>query len=410
MALGALARNSAIGLKIVPCGMNYFNAHRFRSRAVLEFGMPLSIPGELVEQYRRGEREAAVHAVLEMVSRALRAVTVRTADYETLVVVQACRRLYRGGRQGLQQAVELNRRFIEGYSQWRTDRRVERLRQAVLAYERELELLGLRDHEVDSARYSGARVLREVVYRSTKFVVLGVLALPGVVLFSPVFAATKIISQRKARGGCVGQEGADGAEALGGSTVKIEGRDVLATWKLLVALALVPALLVVYSGVVACVGVYYGVRCGLGRVGWTYTSREQRGGEGLTDRSLRPLVLSLASADTMERLRRTREELAVELTEVVNALGPGLFADLEPERVCTMPEYMVQEGGAGAGRVDSLCEETEREGATGESFEEVSRRVRRAMRQRMRRRTRGCPGTGGESAYGSVSGSEGEAE
>jgi 1-acyl-sn-glycerol-3-phosphate acyltransferase len=60
MALGTLAENPDCGLKIVPCGMNYFHAHKFRSRAVIEFGTPIDIPPELVEQFkhisRNGER------------------------------------------------------------------------------------------------------------------------------------------------------------------------------------------------------------------------------------------------------------------------------------------------------------------------------------------------------------------
>jgi glycerol-3-phosphate O-acyltransferase/dihydroxyacetone phosphate acyltransferase len=37
------------------------------------------------------------------------------------------------------------------------------------------------------------------------------------------------------------------AEALAASTVKIQGRDVLATWKVLVSLAVVPLLYVIYT-------------------------------------------------------------------------------------------------------------------------------------------------------------------
>ena len=49
MALGAMDKNPGCNIKIVPCGMNYFNAHKFRSRAVVEFGDPIEIPKELVK-------------------------------------------------------------------------------------------------------------------------------------------------------------------------------------------------------------------------------------------------------------------------------------------------------------------------------------------------------------------------
>jgi glycerol-3-phosphate O-acyltransferase / dihydroxyacetone phosphate acyltransferase len=86
MALGALAASPDSGLKIVPCGMNYFHAHKFRSRAVVEFGSPVEIPTELVELFKKGERREAVAQLLEMVYQALVAVTVTSPDYDTLMV------------------------------------------------------------------------------------------------------------------------------------------------------------------------------------------------------------------------------------------------------------------------------------------------------------------------------------
>ena len=86
MALGSLAANPDSGLKIVPCGMNYFHAHKFRSRAVIEFGPPLEVPRELVDMYRKGERREATRQLLELVYNSLVAVTVTSPDYDTLMV------------------------------------------------------------------------------------------------------------------------------------------------------------------------------------------------------------------------------------------------------------------------------------------------------------------------------------
>jgi len=86
MALGSLAANPDSGLKIIPCGMNYFHAHKFRSRAVVEFGTPVEVPKELVELYKSGERREATGQLLETVYQALVAVTVTSPDYDTLMV------------------------------------------------------------------------------------------------------------------------------------------------------------------------------------------------------------------------------------------------------------------------------------------------------------------------------------
>ena len=66
--------------------MNYFHAHKFRSRAVIEFGTPIDIPSELVEQFKQGERRESVGALLEIIYGSLVSVTVTSPDYETLMV------------------------------------------------------------------------------------------------------------------------------------------------------------------------------------------------------------------------------------------------------------------------------------------------------------------------------------
>lgn len=48
------------------------------------------------------------------------------------------------------QVVELNRRFLEGYTHFKDEPRVQKLRSDVLKYNRLLRDLGLRDHQVRS--------------------------------------------------------------------------------------------------------------------------------------------------------------------------------------------------------------------------------------------------------------------
>lgn len=166
--------------------------------------------------------------------------------------------------------------------------------------------------------------------------------LPGLLLFAPVFVATKVISAKKSK------------EALAASTVKLQGRDVMATWKLLVALAFAPALYAFYTTVFTY---------------WTYRNRIQgyvpdwvplwlvvligvilfpsitfaalRIGEVGMDilKSLRPLVLSLnpTSANTLVRLRQRREQLSKQVTDVINTLGPELFPDFDAARIVADP-------------------------------------------------------------------------
>lgn len=88
MALGAAAANPSLDIKIVPVGMNYFHPDKFRSRAVVSFGHPISIDKRDIEDYKLGgeAKREAVTRLLDLSDEAFKAVTVNTPDYDTLMV------------------------------------------------------------------------------------------------------------------------------------------------------------------------------------------------------------------------------------------------------------------------------------------------------------------------------------
>lgn len=79
-----------------------------------------------------------------------------------------------------------------------------------------------------------------------------ILALPGTILNGPVFILASIISRKKAKGTPSVSTYIliffkSLLEALAASVVKIAGRDVLATWKILIALGITPVLYTLYA-------------------------------------------------------------------------------------------------------------------------------------------------------------------
>jgi len=89
MALGTVASKPDCNLKIIPVGMNYFHAHKFRSRAVIEFGTAIDVPAELAKKFEGPGRRDAIGEMLETVRQGLISVTVTTPDYDTLMVCPA---------------------------------------------------------------------------------------------------------------------------------------------------------------------------------------------------------------------------------------------------------------------------------------------------------------------------------
>ena len=343
MALGTLAEDPDCGLQIVPVGMNYFHAHKFRSRAVVEFGAPFKIPNDLVEKYKNNQRRDAIAQTLDMVHQALSAVTVSAPDYDTLMCIQAARRLYNTGRKlPLPMVVELNRKLAIGFSKYKDDPRIVDLMDNLRDYNKQLHYLNIKDHQLAYATLTLPKVIFLLLYRISKLLVLSIGVIPGLVLFAPVFVATKYISHQKAK------------EALAGSSVKIQGRDVMATWKLLVAMAFAPALYNLYS-ISLAVKVYQDNLWGyLHRsipfwlvyiIAWiifpAITFAAFRIGEVGMDilKSLRPLILCISptSSYSVQRLRERRTELSKQVVKVINDLGPDMYDDFEKTRLVSDP-------------------------------------------------------------------------
>ncbi|KAK9493381.1 hypothetical protein V1508DRAFT_415975 [Lipomyces doorenjongii] len=337
MALGALELNPECDIKIVPCGMNYFHPHKFRSRAVIEFGPPLNVPKELVKTYSEGNKRDSIHQLLEMIHSALLAVTVTSPDYDTLMVIQAARRLYKPAHKKipLSLVIEMNRRLVIGYTHYKDDPRIIHLRDAVANYNKQLRHLGILDHQVEYATLPIPEIGGKLVYRSLKLFILAFGALPGAILFAPVFIATKMISKKKA------------AEALKASTVKIAARDVVATWKILVALGLAPTLYWFYALLATWATWKYDLVPEVRPV-WLVTLAAMiifpaityaalRIGEIGMDifKSLKPLVTCLNpnNLNTIAKLRITREELSKEVTDMINSLGPDVFPEFDSHRL-----------------------------------------------------------------------------
>lgn len=357
MALGAVSRDPSCRLSIIPCGMNYFHAHKFRSRAVIEFGRPIHVHPDQVEAYKAGGnfRRNAVGSLLETIYNGLAAVTQISPDRETLMLVQATRKLYNpiSKRLRLPLVIEFNRLLLKGYTEHKDDPRVVQLRKVVMEYNQRLEALGIKDHQVEWGDTDEKPIwltLLILFYRLSKLLVSSIATLPGTLLFWPVFVITKTISEKKRQ------------RALAASTVKLQGHDVVGTWKMLVALGLVPALYAYYTAL-GTAWLYYNRQHGyytafvptwalartyipdsislgifaLSLLGLmltlTYTSL--RFGEISMDiiKSLPPLLIALRpwSSPKLAQLQEHREALAIQVTETIDSLGIGLVPETDDD-------------------------------------------------------------------------------
>ncbi|KAH6633333.1 CTR1 suppressor protein [Boeremia exigua] len=374
MALGTVASKPDCNLKIIPVGMNYFHAHKFRSRAVIEFGTPINIPPELAQKFEGPGRREAIGDMLESVRQGLISVTVTTPDYETLQVIQAVRRLYnsKGTKLPLPRIVELNRRLVKGYERFKDDPRIVKLRTEVISYNAKLRAVGFRDHQVQYATMHPLKAFILFWYRLSKLLILTAFVLPGTMLFGLVFVATKMISIKKAK------------EALAASNVKVQARDVMATWKLLVAMAVAPACYLWYISLGLlwyrynnCNGY---VPAGIQKryliviqaiIYPTVTYAALRFGEVAMDilKSLVPLwkMMNPFSSEELVKIKQRRENLAERVNELINELGPEMFDDFYSKRILHDP--FIEQGEPGTPPQKSRAEAEEEGPASIETYD-----------------------------------------
>ncbi|KAI6143231.1 hypothetical protein BKA82DRAFT_4184090 [Pisolithus tinctorius] len=333
MALGAMANDPSMKVKIVPVGLYYFHAHRFRSRAVVEFGSAL----DMFKQGGSSKREA-VSKLLDLTYDGLKTVTVRAPDYDTLMLIQAARRLYKtpGQHFTLGQVVELNRRFLEGYTHFKDEPRIQNLKADVLKYNRLLRDLGLRDHparlrttgKVPQAKKATWKTLSLLLYRLGILMVWAVLGTArNDIEWSYVIADLAI------------------SEALAASVVKIAGRDVLATWKVLICLGAAPLLYTLYAVLAIAIAVKIqaplSVRlCAPLLVTFALPVMNYAAlkfGEAGMDvfKSLRPLILALGPGHQrdLDKVKEMRMRLSNEVADVINEFGPKLYDDFDKFRI-----------------------------------------------------------------------------
>jgi glycerol-3-phosphate O-acyltransferase/dihydroxyacetone phosphate acyltransferase len=161
-------------------------------------------------------------------------------------------------------------------------------------------------------------------------------------LFSLVFIATKVMSIRKAK------------EALAASNVKVQARDVMATWKLLVAMVAAP---VAYTWYII-IGLYWyrynncngylpaGIQKRYLVIAQlifyvTVTYGALRFGEVAMDilKSLGPLwkAMNPFSNSELAKLQNRREHLAERVNAMINELGPDMYEDFYSKRIIQDP-------------------------------------------------------------------------
>ncbi len=184
IALDAASKHPEVSVKVVACGLTYMRRKNFRSRVLVQFGEPIVMDADWIERWNADNHEAG-GALTDEIGRGIRALTINTSDWETLRVLDGCRRLYQPVHIGLAERVELSRRFCEVYETIRDQPEAVALRERMEGYLLRLDAHGLTDRDLVRGLARRALLLRSFDNIARLFVWLP-LAVPGAPLHLPL--------------------------------------------------------------------------------------------------------------------------------------------------------------------------------------------------------------------------------
>ena len=235
ISLAAVSTGEVSNLKIVPAGLYYTSKTRFRSDALLYFGVPIDVEPVTLEPDGTPPRDA-VRKLSSQIEKALRNVILDARHEEELQTTARAERIftsepYEGVSDSLKDELRLQQRFIRAYSvlQARQPERLRKLELRMIRFEEELKQAGV-DPEELSPPGSTQRVFASIVKRSILFLLMLGPATIGTITHYPAYKLGGFLATRLSR---------DSEDVI--STVKIISAMLLfpLTWIVLTVLAYV---------------------------------------------------------------------------------------------------------------------------------------------------------------------------
>ncbi|RIB05053.1 hypothetical protein C2G38_2220702 [Gigaspora rosea] len=246
MSLGYLASNepdtsgNPRRLKLVPCGLNFFDRHSFRSRVFVEVGPTIEIDNELLEMYRTGDesKRKASQQLLEAIRTSLTEITINAPDSETLLFFKTASKLYRENllpqKLSFSDKMVLLRKIAKKYSSTTPlTEEVKRLKWDTTTYAHKL-----RRHHL-SLPHLSVTPMSLFLYLPL-YVFLIVITIPGLIIFCPIGLIAQYVGKKQGENTMLYDE-----NSL--AVTRWPGRYVIATWKMMTGIALFLIFDLIYS-------------------------------------------------------------------------------------------------------------------------------------------------------------------
>lgn len=204
IALAAVSTGEVSNLKIVPAGLYYTSKTRFRSDALLYFGVPIDVEPVTLEPNGTPPRDA-VRQLSSQIERALRDVILDAKHEEELQMTARAERIFsseseNGASDSLKDELRLQQRFIKAYPilQQRQPERLRKLEMRMVRFDEELKQAGM-DPEELTPPGSTQKVFTSIMQRSILFLLMLGPAAIGTIAHYPAYKLGGFLATRLSR-------------------------------------------------------------------------------------------------------------------------------------------------------------------------------------------------------------------
>lgn len=224
-------------------GINYFGAHRFRSKVIIKFSKPIEYQIDKSKKEDKTYKKEKIADMMESLKESMEDVKFLAPSFNELINLYVAQKLYIPADHSLTEEEKfiVYKKFCDGYELLKDKPEMQTLMREVNNFRRQMKNLGLTVKLLRDPRTRLSINWLMVVKLIFRFLS----GLPFLLFMFPIrILLTKVAEAKRQK-------------ALKSSFVKIRGNDVLATWKIFYSFIAIPAMLSIWNTVFFLFCYYY---------------------------------------------------------------------------------------------------------------------------------------------------------
>ncbi|EUD68990.1 hypothetical protein C922_00681 [Plasmodium inui San Antonio 1] len=235
MTLCALA-DGVEDVSIIPVGLSYSKLYQLQGCVTLFYGNAIIISQDLCKDYNNNHRET-ISKVLSKIEEGMRSCMLTSKDHETSRCIELCVSLYTPERMTISKNKIYNnlQLFCKMFWKFGNSKEIQNLSYELKCYEKLLKANKIKDDEVWMLKQSTSAATLKFIEHICSLIFCVIFGMTFSLLWLPLVAISIYLAEKHRE------------SALKNSTVKIQGCDVVASYKVLVLLVLLPTFNIMYG-------------------------------------------------------------------------------------------------------------------------------------------------------------------